>query len=320
MKARDALSRLAEITGSQWGLLTTAQAKEVGVTRLDLSRLESAGDLERIAHGAYKDAGAPTGEFLDLQVAWLLADPARRADDRLNDGPSGAVVMGESATTLHGIGDLRAQSAEFAVPSRRQTSRAGVTFRTRALDRADVTIREGLPVTTVERTLADLIELNGDLSLVADVLASAVSQRRVDLTRLAELLAPLARRHGRRAGDGRGMLDDLLTTAGIDERAVARRIADSTTLGAMVTADFVEKLGHMKVDELVMTPALRETLQRLDRMLAESLRPVLDVMNSTPIVSAQQAESLAKSLSSNIDWDPVIASLEGRRRPVEAGR
>ena len=131
---------LAELSASQWGMVTTAQAAAHGVGRLDLSRLAKAGHLERLAHGVYRAAGAPADEFESLRAAWLAADPSRTAEARLPDLVGGIVVMGESAAALHGVGDLPADRQELSTPVRRQTQRAEISYRQRQLELDDVTI------------------------------------------------------------------------------------------------------------------------------------------------------------------------------------
>jgi hypothetical protein len=74
------------------------------------------------------------------------------------------------------------------------------------LPKTSVTIREGLPVTTLEQTIADLVESNFDLSLIADMMAEAPS---LDLQQLGELLSRLAARNGQAAGDGRALLERI---------------------------------------------------------------------------------------------------------------
>lgn len=191
MRSRDALRLLAEVTESQWGLVTSAQAGARGVSYMNLTRLVESGDLVRLAQGVYRDAGAPGGQHEELRAAWLATDPAKLAHERLRERPCTAVVAGESAARLHGIGDLRGMRSEFATPTRRQTQRADVRYRTRVLPGGDVTVREGLPVTTPERTIADLVEDRQDLSIVGDALRDAARRSRLDVDRLADLLAPL---------------------------------------------------------------------------------------------------------------------------------
>ena len=82
MKSTEVLRVLADLTAYQWGMFTSAQASMHGITRLDLSRLAEAGHLERLAHGVYKDAGAPGDQFDDLRAAWLSTDPKRLAHER----------------------------------------------------------------------------------------------------------------------------------------------------------------------------------------------------------------------------------------------
>ena len=236
MRMVDALRRLAEVTAYQWGMVTTAQARAHGVSRLDLSRLSRDGHLTRLAHGVYMNAGTPSGEVDDLRAAWLSANPTRSAEARISDPADGVVVAASSAARLHGVGDLWADRHEFVSPTRRQSQRAQIRYRLRSLDPQDVTLVEGLPVMTLERTIADLVEEVGDLSLVADALRDAAKQRDLDLDRLTEFLAPLAHRHGFTKGDGAALLERLQQTAGIDPDTLAHQIARDPSLGPRTAA------------------------------------------------------------------------------------
>lgn len=244
MKSSQAGLELVEDTASQWGMVTTAQARALGVTRLEMSRLAAAGHLVRLAHGVYRNAGAPSDEFEDLRAAWLSTEPGRFASDRLRDGAAGVVVSGASASRLHGLGDLHADRHEFTTAQRRQTQRAEISYRQRSLTDQVVTISRGLPVTTVERTIADLVEARIDLSLVADVLRDAVNKTSLDTATLAELLAPLAARNGIRSGGGNELLQRLLKGAALDPGSLARRLANSPTYATLAeVARKVENVG-----------------------------------------------------------------------------
>ena len=233
MKSMEALRILAELTSYQWGMVTSAQASMRGITRLDLSRLAEAGHLNRLAHGVYMDAGAPGDEFDDLRAAWLSTEPKLLAEVRIKDRGNGVVVAGEAATLLHGIGDFQAHQRDFVSPTRRQTQRREIRYRQRELDPRDVTLAHGLPVMTIERTIADLVEDLKDLSLIADALRDASGKRTIDLDRLRELLAPLAGRNGFRKGDGAALLHRLMEIAGIDADSLARLLARSPSYGTL---------------------------------------------------------------------------------------
>jgi hypothetical protein len=318
MKASGALRVLAELSASQWGMVTTAQAAAHGVQRLDLSRLSKAGHLERLTHGVYRDAGAPTDEFESLRAAWLAADPSYTAEQRLGDLPDGVVVMGESAASLHGVGDLLADRHEFSTPIRRQTQRPEVSYRQRQLRPGDVTIVHGLPVTTIERTVADLVQDRTDLSLVADVLRDAARTRRLDPDRLAELLAPLAARNNLRKDDGAALLDHLTALAGLDTVSLAERISASETLRALVAANSLSRFTDTDLSESPIGPATQEALRMLSDSIARSVQqsmvPALEAyatsidMPRLPGLEAALA-TMAEQVSFNLPTKGLLASF-----------
>ena len=194
------IGSLGRIAERQWGLVTTRQAVEVGVSRLHLSRLSQAGALERLAHGIYRMAGAPPVEDEDVITAWLgLATTGEPP-----------VAAGATAARLHGIGDLWLDTIEFTTTTRRTTRRPDVRLRVAHLDPADVTIARGIPTMTAARTIADLVKQNTDLSLVTDAAADADRAGILDRRHLARTLNPLAAAEG--YPDGAAFADSLVPT------------------------------------------------------------------------------------------------------------
>jgi hypothetical protein len=122
---------------------------------------------------------------------------------------------------------------------RRQTQRTELRYRVRALASSSVTVVDGLPVTTLEQTIADFVESRTDLSLVADVLRDASRVRTLDRDRLAMLLAPLAARNGHRRDDGHGFLVRLAGIAGIDDDSRAAAIAADDNLAELVAVKYL---------------------------------------------------------------------------------
>jgi hypothetical protein len=319
MRSADALLQLAELSAPQWGMVTTAQAAILGVERLDLSRLFEAGHLERLAYGVYRDAGAPSAEFESLRAAWLAADPSLTAEQRLRHLPGGVVVMGESAASLHGVGDLPADRHEFSTPVRRQSQRSEVSYRKRRLEPGDVTIAHGLPVTTIERTVADLVEARTDLSLVADVLRDAAQTRRLDTNRLTELLGPLAARNGLRKGDGGAVLGRLTALAGLDIPSLAKGISTSETVSALVAAKSLARFNHAELSHAVTGPATEKALQGLNESIAESaaqaIRPILEAFatvigeTSPPPEMKATLAVMVERISLNLPTQNLLASF-----------
>lgn len=330
MDSRSALRELAEVTESQWGMVTSAQATARGVSHLNLSRLAESEDLVRLAHGVYRVAGAPSDEHEALRAAWLSVEPGRFAWERVRDRPGFATVSGESAARLHGIGNFRAMRSEFTTPVRKQTQRRDVRYRTRTLTEDEVTICEGLPVTTPERTIADLVEDRVQFDHVADALRDAAGKSRIDTGRLTKFLAPLAERNGQRRGDGEALLQQLREAAGIDGASLSKQIARIPDLGARVTRDY---LASIDLSPLFHTPALRslasgqrEQLAALSRAIstlvvpnAPSLGSIAQPRGSVDAAAAtMQSEAALRSIRqvlNAVDWASLAQTIE-RQSPA----
>lgn len=343
MKATSALRRLGEITESQWGMVTTAQACRHGINRMQLSRLADDGHLQRLGHGVYRDAGTPPDRLESLKVAWLSINPSLIADERLQATPLDAVVSGRTASHLLGLGDLVPEPYHFTVPTRRQTQRSELAFRTKQLPPQSLTLREGLPVTTPEQTIADLVDEGMDKSLVADVFADAAS---LDTGILTTLLAPLAKRNGFTAGDGASLYSELERLARRDVDSLAKVVAN-TQLAQKILQEYfktaeVNLLPHLKtvtayansmIEAHEMNPVLRQlqeshqAIQRLSPVIAQ-LSQALPLI--TPVVTPEfltalnhLREGLRKTTIPNLSIDPRIRTqlleVAGRMR-VELGR
>lgn len=205
------LVALGSIAERRWGLFTTAQAEGAGIARKQLSRMASTGAIERVTHGVYRMAGAPPHEHEAIYATWLALGGA--TTPRTEAGVAAIVAAGTTAAITHGIGDFFPDGYNFIVPSRKGTHLPGVRLRIRTLSRDDVIPVAGLPTLTVERTIADLIEIGTDESLVADALRDAVrADKLVAPERLVEYLAPVAKR---RKANGRPLTDDLFGLAGV---------------------------------------------------------------------------------------------------------
>lgn len=314
MKSREALKVLAEVSESQWGMVTSAQANARGVSHMNLTRLTESGDLIRLTHGVYRDAGAPGGEHDELRSAWLAAEPTRLASDRLQEKPGTVIVSGESAATVHGIGNLRAMRSEFTTPSRKQTQRPDVHYRTRILTSDDVTVREGLPVTTPERTIADLVEQRTQLDHVGDVLRDAARKSRLDTDRLSELLSPLAERNGHPKGDGSALLEELLETARIDLHSLSQQIVSMPDLGALIARDY---LATIDTSKLFDSPALRSVLEAQTHQYAK----LADVLSKAVMPTMPAFDKLAESIAAataTFDAPALRSILEAQEKQVAA--
>ncbi|HET6987523.1 MAG TPA: type IV toxin-antitoxin system AbiEi family antitoxin domain-containing protein, partial [Kribbella sp.] len=196
-----------ELLGSgQWGLVTTAQAYEAGVSKMRLSRLADRGTVQRVRHGVYALPSADTGPLQGLRAAWLATGSQPAGNQPL------AAVAGESAAAVHGLGDLLPSKYEFTTAVRRQTTQPDTRYRKRALPDGDVTWVNGLPVTTVARTVKDLATGGTDFDHLAAVVRDAVTTTDVASSVFVQALEPAAKRFG--YSDGNALLAALLKASG----------------------------------------------------------------------------------------------------------
>ena len=242
MPNRDDIQRVFELAASQWGLFTTAQAISEGASRTQLSRMAARGRVEPASYGVYRMADGEETTHASIKAAWLSLHPKLTALERLRSRPRDAVVAGRTAACMHGDTGFYEAPFAFDVPAPKRTAREDVELRPWSVDESDVVIIDGLPVTSVERTAADLIRDREDPSLVGSFVAGACSRGHVlDEGKLAELLSPLAARNGFAKGDGGAFARKLASDYAADAQvqyaleAIARILqgteADSVTRG-----------------------------------------------------------------------------------------
>jgi very-short-patch-repair endonuclease len=134
---------LAELAAGQWGVVSVAQLRGLGFGRAAVTRRVQAGRLHRLYRGVYAVGHAR----LPREGRWLAAV--------LACGP-GAVLSHRSAAAHWGL--LPTEQARVDVTAR--PSREGrVTIRlhrSRSLIARDTTSYQGMPITSVARTLLDL--------------------------------------------------------------------------------------------------------------------------------------------------------------------
>ncbi|OAX59741.1 hypothetical protein A5N15_06730 [Rothia kristinae] len=212
------MRRLGEIADQQWGLVTTAQAVREGVTGVDLQRARKAGAITTVRRAVYRVAGAPEDSRDQVRAAWLASEPRRFSYERLKDEDP-VVVTGATAAWLHDAGDLNPEPYELTSVRRRQSRSQEVRYRRAEIDSADVQLVDGLPVTTPQATVIDLMRRGEDVSLVADVLREIADDMDFPVEDFRKRLL-------RCIPEDRA--DRLLIESGIDEESRRARLASST--------------------------------------------------------------------------------------------
>jgi len=177
------LEQLAELATSQGMVFTTAQAQQIGIDRLALSRLAKRGKLERMAQGVYRIADNPPAVNDQIRVEWMSTQPQVTVEQRL-DTPS-IIVGGMTAAFLWGYTAQNQVPYQFYTKERKQTQRSELQYLLRDFGEDDYRRLDGLPVARIEYVIADLVRRGSAFSQLSEVL-KAVKDRMVNEPDLAE--------------------------------------------------------------------------------------------------------------------------------------
>ena len=200
---------IAELAERQHGVVALHQLQSAGLGRAAVAKRARAGRLHRIHRGVYA-VGRPGLTGNGRRMAAVLAYVP------------GTVLSHRSGAGLWALRPDNRPSVEISVPRRGIRGRPGIDVHASTLDPEDVTIEDGIPVTTVARTLVDL----GDVTSRRNV-ERAVEQAEIlrlfDRRQIDDALRRAGRRRGTRVLSS--VLEELsgptLTETGLEEAFLA---------------------------------------------------------------------------------------------------
>jgi predicted transcriptional regulator of viral defense system len=194
----------------QHGVVTLPQLQSLGLGKAAVAKRAKEGRLHRIHRGVYA-VGRP---YLTQHGHWMAAV--------LACGPR-AALSHRSAAGLHGIRRYGRPKTDVTLPSPSARPRPTIDVHASVtLNAADITTVDGIPCTTIARTLVDLGDV-ADRRAVERAVDQAEVLRVFDLKTVHEALQRAGRRRG--AGTLRAVLEDYegptLTRRGLEERFLA---------------------------------------------------------------------------------------------------
>jgi predicted transcriptional regulator of viral defense system len=174
---------IADIATRQHGVVSHAQLLGIGLGRGAIRHRVEAGRLHRLHRGVYSVGHRVVSE----RGTWMAAVLA---------GGSRAVLSHRDAAALWGLRPNSRRRSEISVPGARHQLEA-IQFHCGHLQEDEQTVVDGIPLTTVPRTLLDL----------ATVLAPRYVERAIDEAEFRRLTDPLSlhdllARYPRRRGSG----------------------------------------------------------------------------------------------------------------------
>ena len=125
------------------------------------------GRLARVRWGVYRLVQYPATPNEDLVAAWLQVGRE-------------AVISHDSALALYGLSDALPGRIHLTVSRSASRRHPGLALHTGRLSPAEVTEVEGLPVTTVPRTIADVAAAGLAEELVAQAVQEAIARGLVE--------------------------------------------------------------------------------------------------------------------------------------------
>lgn len=174
---------VAEIAARQHGVVTRAQLVDLGWDGSAIRRRVTAGYLHE-AHRHVYAVGQPTVSWSGKCMAAVLACGLD------------AALSHRAAADLHGL--RRSAVIEVTIPHHRDPPPAVKAYRSRMADPVDFTEVDGVPVTSVARTLLDLAAVLGERHL-SYALDRAERLRLFDLRAIEDVLVRARGRRGVRA-------------------------------------------------------------------------------------------------------------------------
>jgi very-short-patch-repair endonuclease len=141
-KSRTVDWAVAGLASRTHGVVTRQQLLEAGLSDTEIARRLAKGTLLREHCGVYRVGHrAPSVEARYLAAVWACGE--------------GALLSGRAAAHLHGLVKGTAPKPTVTAPTQRCVEGV-VTHRARQIDSRDRATRNGIPVTSVARTLVDL--------------------------------------------------------------------------------------------------------------------------------------------------------------------
>jgi very-short-patch-repair endonuclease len=173
------MESILAVAAEQYALFTAAQWEDAGLSRRSLSYRRRTGVVREIHPGVFAFAGAPVSVEQTVLAACLSV---------------GGVASHMCAAHLWGFRKFERAAVEVLVRKDHTPSREGVTVRrTGRLDKADITVVRGIPVTTRARTLLDVCD--GSPGLAEGALNGVLHRRQVSVRQLLGVLDRVGPQH-----------------------------------------------------------------------------------------------------------------------------
>lgn len=256
-------AEVAATARKQYGLITARQAGEIGLGKEHIHYRVKQGRWERVAPSVYRIAGCPETWHQRLLAATMVHD---------------GVASHRSALRLHGILGYRTDVVEVSSRPRGNIRIPNVTaHETVCFSPVDHTMVDGIPVTTVERTLIDAGAVHSP-RFVEDALDECIRRNLTSADAVARRVQATAGQGRNGIGVMRAILDTRHalqnTTESVLESRFLRALRDHGV--ALPVTQHVIRLGHHVVARVDFAYPERRVAIEVDGLRYHASRAALE--------------------------------------------
>jgi len=185
---RTRMDELYALAEERDGLLTSKDARAQGIRDSVLVRLAQRGRLERMSRGVYRIGNFPTDRLAQYREAVLWAQASH--------GPENVALSHETALLLYGISDLNPARVHLTVPRSARMRREHPEWV--VIHRADLTPQEigqheGVPVTSIERSVMDVFSTTHRQDIARQAITDALREGLLNTSQAGRLRKRVSR-------------------------------------------------------------------------------------------------------------------------------
>jgi predicted transcriptional regulator of viral defense system len=180
--ARTRMDELYALAEERDGLLTSKEARALGIQDSVLIRLAQRGRLERMTRGVYRIAHYPADRLAQYREAVLWAQASQ--------GPERIALSHETALLLYGISDVNPSRVHLTVPKSARLRREHpewIVIHRDDLTPREISQHEGMSVTTVGRSVMDVLSTTHKTNIARQAITDALRKGMLNTAQAGDL-------------------------------------------------------------------------------------------------------------------------------------
>jgi predicted transcriptional regulator of viral defense system len=185
---RTRMDELYALAEEHDGLLTSKDARARGIRDSVLVRLAQRGRLERMSRGVYRIAHFPADRLAQYREAVLWAQASH--------GPEHIALSHETALLLYGISDVNPATVHLTVPRSARMRREHpkwVAIHRADLSPQEISQHEGVPVTSIERSVMDVFSTTHRQDIARQAITDALREGLLNMSQASKLRKRVSR-------------------------------------------------------------------------------------------------------------------------------